>query len=101
MIGVAVFDRSLERCGERDRRIEMKTIHARSGSCRALTDDRRTVQQVRERMVFEAPGAEEVVFRAGSADGGFLCPVNEEHVVALAPPVILVLQDGHGHYRIL
>src|SRR5271170_2298565 len=52
-------------------------------------------------MAFETPGAEEVILRAGAGNRRLPGAVNEKHVVALAPPLILVLQDRHGHTGIL
>src|SRR5882757_3344044 len=101
MVCIAVFNGRLERCPENHWRIKMKAVDARSGSCSAFSNDGRTVQLVRERMVLEAPGAKEVVLCPGSGDGWLLCAVNEKHVVALAPPIVLVLQDGHGHTCVL
>src|SRR5450631_1101173 len=101
MVRIAVFNGRLERGLEDYRRIQMKAVDTRSGPCPAFFYDGCTVQLVRERMVLEAPGAQEVVLGPGAGDGWLLCAVHEKHVVALAPPIILVLQDGHGDTRIL
>ena len=52
-------------------------------------------------MVFETPGAKEIILRPSAGDRRLLRAINEKHVVAFAPPIILVLQDGHGHTGIL
>src|SRR5205823_8699835 len=39
---------------------------------------------------------EEIIFRARSVDGRTQLTVDEKHVVALAPPSVLILQHGHG-----
>src|ERR1700728_2047436 len=101
MIGVAVFDGGPERIGKDYWGIEMKTIHTRPRTCPARANDRSAIEQVRERVVFETPGSEEIVFRAGPADGGLLRSIDEKHVVAFTPPVILVLQDRHSDAGIL
>src|ERR1700739_2149425 len=101
MVCVSVFNRRLERGLEDHWRIKMKAVDARSGSCPAFFYDGRTVQLVGERMVLETPGAQEVVLCAGAGDGWLLCTVHEKHVITLAPPIVLVLQDGHRHTRVL
>src|SRR5271156_2100767 len=72
MIGVAVFDGRLEGCLEDHWRIQMKAVHARSGSRPSLLYDGRTVQLVRERMVLEAPGSQEIILCPGAGDGWLL-----------------------------
>jgi hypothetical protein len=57
MICVAVFDGRLERCFKNDRRIKVKTVDARPAAGLGFAHDRRTVQLIRERMLFETPGA--------------------------------------------
>src|SRR6266851_9380707 len=47
-------------------------------------------------MAAKIPGAQEIVFGTCSVDGWVGFTVHEKHVVAFAPPAILILQDGHG-----
>jgi hypothetical protein len=64
-------------------------------------DDRRAVHRVREglRVVqsAEIPAPQEVVLAPGAGDGGFALIVDEDHLVAFAPPAIRVLQHSQGH----
>src|SRR5207249_640291 len=43
----------------------------------------------------EVPRAEEVILRAGAGDRWRRLAVDEEHVVAFAPPEVLVLENRH------
>src|SRR5437660_6708301 len=43
----------------------------------------------------KAPCPQKIVFRAGAVDGRPRLAIDEKHVVAFAPPEILILQDGH------
>src|SRR5437879_3860992 len=47
-------------------------------------------------MASKIPRAKEVVFRTGSINGWAGFTVNEKHIVAFAPPAILILEYGHG-----
>src|SRR6266478_1835205 len=47
-------------------------------------------------MAAKIPGAQEIVFGTCSVNGWAGFTVNEKHVVAFAPPAILILKDGHG-----
>src|ERR1700679_2104090 len=48
-------------------------------------------------MASEIPGSEKIVFRSGAVDGGKLFSVDKKHIVALAPPAVLILKNRHGH----
>jgi len=48
-------------------------------------------------MVPKIPRAQEVILRARAIDRRMLFAVNKEHVVAFAPPTVLILENGHGH----
>src|SRR6266436_2993614 len=54
------------------------------------------VESITERVRAESPSAEEIIFGASAVDGGAGFAVDEKHVVAFAPPIILILEDGHG-----
>src|SRR5271157_3880635 len=94
---MAMLDSGLDRLREGDRRIEVEAVKgpARSGEFRAHNGS--TEGSVGKWMPAKIPRAQEIVFGAGAVDGGESFAVNEEHVIAFAPPTILVLQDGHGH----
>ena len=48
-------------------------------------------------MAAKIPRAQEIIFRSGAVDRRRFLPIDEEHVVAFAPPAILILQHRHGH----
>ena len=48
-------------------------------------------------MAAKIPCAKEIVFGTCAVDGWPRFTVDEKHVVALTPPTILILQDGHGN----
>src|SRR5271168_1145675 len=101
MIRVAVLDRGLERGLENNRRIQMKAVHACSAASPAFSNDRRAVHLIGEGMVLESPCSEEIILRASARDGRLGRSVHEKHIVALTPPIILVLQDRHGYTGVL
>src|SRR5437899_5321327 len=75
----------------------MKAIDGRFASGAFFTDNRCAVQPIEERMTAKIPSAQEVVFGTGAVDGRPGFTVDEKHVVTLAPPPVLILQDGHGN----
>src|SRR2546422_863460 len=96
VVGVTVLDGGPQRFRKRDRRIEVETVHRPSGAGALIALDGRAKQPVGKCLVPEVPRAQEVVFRAGPVDGRCRLTVNEEHIVALAPPAVGVLDDRHG-----
>src|SRR5437879_6216736 len=48
-------------------------------------------------MIAEAPGSQKIVFCPRAVDRGSCFAVDEEHVVTLAPPSILILENGHSY----
>ena len=48
-------------------------------------------------MPAKIPRAQEIIFRSGAVDRRRVLPIDEEHVVAFAPPAVLILQHRHGH----
>src|SRR5271154_3654068 len=92
MIGVAVLDRRSERLGKRNRRIQMEPIHGRPATRNLSTLHGRSEQRIGERMIAKVPSSEKVVFRPGAVNGGTLFSVDKKHVVAFAPPSVLILK---------
>src|ERR1700746_2467935 len=56
----------------------------------------RAVESIRECVVPEPPRSKKVILGARALDGRSRLAIDEEHVIAFTPPVILVLQNGHG-----
>src|SRR5260370_1845534 len=95
MIGVAMFDRRSNRFGKWYGRIEVEAIQRPAAARAFFTFYRGAVQSKRERAAAEVESSKKIVFRSGADDRGMLLSVNEEHVVAFAPPIVLILKDGH------
>ena len=95
VIPVPVLDRRAQRLGERNRRIEVESINGGSRAGALVAFHRRAEQAVRKRVLPEIPRAEEIIFRSGADDRRCRLTVDEEHVVSLAPPEVLILQDRH------
>ena len=96
-VGVAVLDGGFEGLGERDRGIEMEAVDGGTAACFFFPDHGGAEERVGKRVAAEIVGAEEIVFRAGAGDGGLGYSIDKEHIVAFSPPIILILQDGHGN----
>src|SRR5258708_28819013 len=77
----------------------MEAIDRRPRTGALLPFHRRAEQPVGERPVAEIPGPEKIVFGSRPDDGRRRFAVDEEHVVTLAPPEILVLEHRHRHSR--
>src|SRR5260370_7824266 len=92
---MAMFYGGVERLGKSDRRIEMEAIDRRLASGAFFPDKRGAVKPIGERMADKIPSTEEIIFGPCAVDGWPGFPVNEKHVVAFAPPSILILEDGH------
>src|ERR1700675_1611922 len=74
----------------------METVKGRVRAGALFSNDVRAEKRIGKRVSAEIPRAEEVVFRAGTVDGRRFFAVNEKHVVAFSPPVIMILKNGHG-----
>src|SRR5215831_1442367 len=96
MIGVAVFDGGANGFRERNRRIEVEAVHRGSAARALFALHWRSVQPMRKAALPEIPRTEKIILRAGADDGRARFAVDEKHVVAFAPPAVLVLQHGHG-----
>src|SRR3989442_13172218 len=48
-------------------------------------------------MFSKTPCSQKIIFRSSAVDRRRCLSVNEEHVIALAPPGILILQYRHGY----
>src|SRR5580698_105292 len=92
MIGVAMLDCRFERLGERNRRIQMKPIHGRAATRNLGTFHGRSEQRIGERMIAKVPSSEKVVFRPSAVNRGTLFSVDKKHIVAFAPPAVLILK---------
>src|ERR1700683_4392734 len=62
MVGGAMFDRRSESLGERNRRIQMKSIYGRTAARRLRALHRRSEKSVRKRMIAKIPRPKEVIF---------------------------------------
>src|SRR5436309_2314058 len=64
-------------------------------------DEVRAVHGVRERLCAELPAeipaSQEIILAAGADDGGLAFVVDEDHVVAFAPPAVGVLQHAERY----
>lgn len=97
---MAVFDRHADRFSKPDRVFDVESVH----TIRALPRPAKRVpgidRQSLPRGIVLRPGAKrrvKIILRAGSAEGGHRIPVNEDHVVALAVPIVGLL--GKVEYR--
>ena len=70
----------------------MEAIHGRFAPGALFTNDGSTVQPIEEWVSAKIPCAEEIIFRTSPGNGGARFTVDEEHVVAFAPPAVLILQ---------
>src|SRR5439155_22017928 len=61
-----------------------------------LALDGRAEKPVRKRASSKIKSAEEIILGTRSVDGRTQLTVHEKHVVAFAPPAVLILQNGHG-----
>ncbi len=93
-----MFDRRANGFFKSDRALGMPAIHAITpADSFRIFDKRRTMIPVGKCLLAKIPGAVKVVLGAGSVDGWQRVPIDEEHVIALAKPGILVLQHGLRH----
>src|SRR5712664_1573858 len=74
----------------------MEAIHGGLATGAFFTDNGSTVEPIEEGMTAKIPCAEEIILRTSPGNGGARFTVDEKHVVAFAPPAVLILQDGHG-----
>src|ERR1039458_1349187 len=98
VVGVAVFHGVLQvaREGHGVVAVEAVAAVAAAGALRAL-DERRAILVMREwhgmLAPAEVPTPAEEILRAGAVDHRHGLVVDENHVVAFAPPILLVLHD--------
>src|SRR5580698_9787929 len=98
MVGVAVLDGHSNGLLKGDRALGVPTIEAVAAAEPLVPGDvRRAVMLIGERLAVEIPCAVVIVLGSGTVDRRQLVSVDEDHVVALAEPAILVLQDGLGY----
>src|SRR5580700_3796434 len=90
-----------ERFVEWDRLVEVETIDARLAPRLLRTHYGRAIELIGKWLSAEVPRPQKIVFRARSNDRRGLRSVDEKHVVAFAPPLILILQHGHRHTHVL
>src|SRR5438552_17945799 len=74
----------------------MKAVDGRSAASTLLAFNGRAENPVRKRASSKIKSAEEIILGTRSVDGRTRLPVDEKHVVAFAPPAVLILQNGHG-----
>src|ERR1700722_1112660 len=86
-----------QRFFEWNRLVEVEAINARLATCLLRTHYGRTIELIRKWLASEVPCTQKIILRARSNDRWCLRSVDEKHVVAFAPPLILVLQHRHGH----
>src|ERR1700685_3350265 len=75
----------------------MKAIHGRTPASILVALHRCAIQTIRKCAASKAPGSKKIVFRSSSIDGRLSLAIDKKHIVALAPPAILILQNRHGH----
>src|SRR5215470_19987182 len=97
MICVAMLDRRLERLGKRNRRIKMKAVDAPTAAGKLSTHQRCAIEREAVATPTEIPRSEKIIFGACADERRRGRPIDEEHIVTLAPPSVLVLQDRHGY----
>src|ERR1700743_1721457 len=95
MIGVAVLHRYANRLFEGDGAFVVPAIEAvAAADAFGIDHVGRALMWIAEGGSAEVPGAVVVVLRAGAVDGGRRVAVDEDHVIAFAEPLILILQNG-------
>src|ERR1700674_1036494 len=75
----------------------MEAINGRLATGALFTDNGSAVQPVEKGVTAKIPCAEEIILRTSPGNGGARFTVDEKHVIAFAPPAVLILQDRHGH----
>src|SRR6266436_56409 len=96
VIGVAMFDGGAQRLCKSNRRIQVKAIDGRFASRAFFADNWSAVQLIEKGMSAKIPCTKEIILRTSPRNGGARFTVDEKHVVAFAPPAVLILQDRHS-----
>src|SRR5579864_6358449 len=91
VIGVPMLDGRAQRFRKRNRRIEMEAIQRPSSARQFLAYNWRTKQSVGECVSPEIPRSQKIILRPGSVDRRRALAIDIKHVIALAPPAILIL----------
>src|SRR5262249_54221138 len=73
----------------------MEAVHRSAAPREFIAFHRRAVRLIGEGVRAESPRAEKIILGAGTIDGRLSFAIDEKHVVAFAPPAVLILQDGH------
>src|ERR1017187_1776866 len=99
IVGVAVLHGVLEIALKGYRVVAMPAVAAvTAAGAFGIRDQRRAVHGMSEGLgavaPSEVPTPQEIVFRAGAGDRGLRLIVDEDHVVAFAPPAVGVLEDA-------
>ena len=97
VIGVSVLDGGADRFCEGNGRIKVKAIDRRATARPFFALDRGAVEPIGESTAAKIERAKKIILRARSVDGRTRFAVDEKHVVAFAPPTVLILQHRHGH----
>src|SRR6267154_1635422 len=75
----------------------MESIDRRPTASAFFAFQRRAELRVRKWMVTEIESAQKIIFRPRPDNRRHFLSVDEKHIVALAPPAVLILQHRHGH----
>src|SRR5216683_4160002 len=75
----------------------MESVDRCAAACFFIAFYGRSIETVSECMRSKSPSPEKIIFGAGTVNRGPGFAVDKKHVVAFAPPVILILQYGHGY----
>src|SRR5258708_9531837 len=94
---MSVFDRGPQRSGERNWRVQVETVDRGPAAGAFFSLQRRAKLGVRERLVAKVESPQKIILGTWSGDRRRFLAVNKEHVVAFAPPSVLVLQDRHAY----
>src|ERR1035438_6998073 len=98
MIGLAVLHGHADRLFKRDRAFSMPAIEAiPSPYPLRVHHVGRAMVHVGERLAAKAPRPVVVVFGSSAVNRGQRISIDEDHVVALTEPTVLVLLDGMGY----
>ena len=92
---MAVFDGGANGFGERNWRIEMEAVDRGAAAGALFALHRRSMKKVRKATLPEIPCTKKIILGASADDGRARFAINEKHIVAFAPPAVLVLQHGH------
>src|SRR5262245_15381032 len=92
-VGVAVFDRRLDRLAKTDWCFEMPAVVREARARLPLVEFCESNQRIRVKGG-KPPSAVEVVLPSGPMNSRFALSINPDHFISFVPPTPLVLEDG-------